>query len=175
MATGNDGKLAPELVHQLFKDHAGELRAFLVGLLRNHDLVDEVLQLTFSKALEAGGTSKEETRKGWLFRVAYHAAMELIRRNKIQKKSLNQLGQTTTFFSTDSPDQRLLDDENIEQIRLALTQLPESQQAVVKARIYENKTFNEIARDLDIPLGTVLTRMRLAIKTLSSRLDHPSE
>jgi|TARA_R110001592_G_scaffold22122_3_gene88471 RNA polymerase sigma-70 factor (ECF subfamily) len=175
LATGNDGKLAPELVHQLFEDHAGELRAFLLGVLRNHDLVDEVLQLTFSKALETGGTSKEETRKGWLFRVAYNEAMGLIRRNTIQRKSLNQLGQTTKFFSNDSPDQRLLDDENIEQIRLALTQLPESQQAVVKARIYENKTFNEIAQDLNIPLGTVLTRMRLAIKFLSSRLDHPSE
>lgn len=175
MATGNDGKLAPELVHQLFEDHAGELRAFLLGILRNQDLVDEVLQLTFSKALESGGTSKEETRKGWLFRVAYHAAMEQIRRNKIHRKSLNQLGQTTTFFSTDSPDQRLLNDEKIEQIRLALNLLPETQQAVVKARIYENKTFNEIAQDLEIPLGTVLTRMRLAIKSLSIRLDNPSE
>jgi len=175
LATGNDGKLAPELVHQLFEDHAGELRAFLLGVLRNHDLVDEVLQLTFSKALEAGGTSQEETRKGWLFRVAYHEAMGLIRRKKIQTKSLNQLGQTTKFFSTDSPDQRLLDDETIEQIRMSLNHLPENQQAVVKARIYENKTFNEIAQDLDIPLGTVLTRMRLAIKSLSSRLDNPSE
>ena len=109
-----------------------------------------------------------------MFRVAYNEAMGLIRWNTIQRKSLNQLGQTTKFFSNDSPDQRLLDDENIEQIRLALTQLPESQQAVVKARIYENKTFNEIAQDLDIPLGTVLTRMRLALKFLSSRLDHPS-
>jgi RNA polymerase sigma-70 factor (ECF subfamily) len=175
LATGNDGKLAPEIVHQLVETHAVELRAFLTGLLRNHDLVDEVFQLTFSKALQSGGQSKEETRKGWLFRVAYHESMALLRRNKIHKKSLNNLSHTTNAFWTETPEQGLLEDENREQIRQALSNLPENQQAIVIARIYQNKTFNEIAQEFGLPLGTVLTRMRLAIKTLSKQIDHPSE
>jgi len=175
LATGNDGKLDPEIVHQLFETHATDLRAFLTGLLRDHDLVDEILQLTFSKALQSGGHSKEETRKGWLFRVAYHEAMALIRQDKIHRKSLTNLCHTTSAYWTEAPDQRLLENENIEQIRLALNNLPENQQAVVIARIYQNKTFNEIAQEFGLPLGTVLTRMRLAIKTLSRQIDNPSE
>ncbi|QDT26589.1 RNA polymerase sigma factor [Gimesia panareensis] len=174
MATGNDGKLAPEIVHQLFETHAGELRAFLTGMLRDHDLADEAFQLTFSKALQSGGQSREETRKGWLFRVAYHEAMALIRRNKIHRKSLNDLCQMTSGSLNESPDQRLLDQEHQEQIRQALASLPENQRVVVIARIYENRTFKEISEELEIPLGTVLTRMRLAIKTLSRQLDPPS-
>lgn len=175
MTTGNDGKLDPEIVHQLFETYAMELRAFLTGLLRDHDVVDEVFQLTFSKALQSGGHSKEETRKGWLFRVAYHEAMALIRQNKIHRKSLNNLCHTTSVYWTEAPDRRLLENENSEQIRLALNNLPERQQAVVTARIYQNKTFNEIALELGLPLGTVLTRMRLAIKTLSRQLDNPAD
>lgn len=175
MATGNDGKLAPEIVHQLFETHATELRAFLTGLLRDHDLADEAFQLTFSKALQSGGKSREETRKGWLFRVAYHEAMMLIRRNKIHRKSLRDLSQTTRQFWNEAPDQRLLQDEHLEQIRQALESLPDKQRVIVAARIYENKTFKEIASDLELPLGTVLTRMRLAIKSLSGKLDHPSK
>ncbi|QDV16199.1 ECF RNA polymerase sigma factor SigR [Gimesia panareensis] len=174
MATGNDGKLAPEIVHQLFETHAGELRVFLTGMLRDHDLADEAFQLTFSKALQSGGQSREETRKGWLFRVAYHEAMALIRRNKIHRKSLNDLCQMTSGSLNESPDQRLLDQEHQEQIRQALASLPENQRVVVIARIYENRTFKEISEELEIPLGTVLTRMRLAIKTLSRQLDPPS-
>ena len=146
-----------------------------MGLLRNHDLVDDVFQLTFSKALQSGGQSKEETRKGWLFRVAYHESMALLRRNKIHKKSLNNLSQTANAFWTETPEQGLLENEHREQIRQALSNLPENQQTVVIARIYQNKTFNEIAQEFGLPLGTVLTRMRLAIKTLSKQIDNPSK
>lgn len=175
MATGNDGKLAPEIVHQLFETHAGELRAFLTGMLRDHDLADEAFQLTFSRALQSGGQSREETRKGWLFRVAYHEAMALIRRDKIHRKSLLDLCRITSVSSDERPEQRLLDKEHQEQIRQALQSLPDNQREVVMARIYENKTFKEISAALDVPLGTVLTRMRLAIKTLSRQLEPPSQ
>ena len=175
MATGNDGKLAPEIVHQLFETHAGELRAFLTGMLRDHDLADESFQLTFSKALQSGGHSREETRKGWLFRVAYHEAMALIRRDKIHRKSLNELYRMASPSSEERPEQRLLDHEHQEQIRQALQSLPDNQREIVIARIYENKTFKEISEALDVPLGTVLTRMRLAIKTLSRQLEAPSD
>ncbi len=175
MTTGHDGKLDPEIVHQLFETYVRELRAFLTGVLRDHDLVEDVIQLTFSKALQSGGQSKEETRKGWLFRVAYHEAMGLIRRNNIHKKSLTNLSQTTSTYWTETPEQQLLDRENIKEIRMALENLPENQQAVVIARIYEGKTYNEIAQELGLPLGTVLTRMRIAIKTLSKQIENPSE
>ncbi len=175
MATGNDGKLAPAIVHQLVESHSVELRAFLTGLLRDHDLVDEVFQLTFSKALQSGGQSNTETRKGWLFRVAYHEAMGLIRRNKIQKKAFNNICHTSSTFWTETPGRRLLENEHTEQIKQALNNLPENQRVVVIARIYEGKTFKEIAEVLELPLGTVLTRMRLAIKALSRQIENPAE
>lgn len=40
-------------------------------------------------------------------------------------------------------------------------------------RIYEEKSFAEIAEELSVPLGTVLTRMRLALKKLSRLMQKP--
>ena len=57
------------------------------------------------------------------------------------------------------------------QVQLALETLPAEQQQIVKLRIYDELTFAAIAEQLGLPLGTVLTRMRLALKKLNQRLD----
>ncbi|MCA9247413.1 MAG: hypothetical protein KDA42_09870, partial [Planctomycetales bacterium] len=49
-------------------------------------------------------------------------------------------------------------------------ELPSEQREVVRMRIYEEKKFAEIAAELELPLGTVLTRMRLALKKLEAAL-----
>ena len=53
-----------------------------------------------------------------------------------------------------------------ERIRAALTQLPEEQAEVVRLSFFEDKPHSEIARALDIPLGTVKSRLRLAMNRL---------
>ena len=60
--------------------------------------------------------------------------------------------------------------EELERVRTALVRLPPEQQLVVQLRLIENKTFNEIAQLLGLPLGTVLSRMRLAMEKLRSKL-----
>ena len=56
-------------------------------------------------------------------------------------------------------------------VRRALDALPEAQREVVQRRVYGNQTFAAIATELGCPLGTVLTRMRLALKALSHLLE----
>jgi RNA polymerase sigma-70 factor (ECF subfamily) len=56
--------------------------------------------------------------------------------------------------------------ETIAAVRQALGELPGEQRQVVWARMYEDKTFLQIAQESDLPLGTVLTRMRLALEKL---------
>ena len=51
-------------------------------------------------------------------------------------------------------------------VRKALGGLPEEQRRVVLARVYDDKTFAEIAGEFGLPLGTVLTRMRRALEKL---------
>jgi RNA polymerase sigma-70 factor (ECF subfamily) len=179
LTTADHGQIDPATVTALYERYADELRLFLTGVLRNADLAAEALQNTFAKTVESGHTAHEESFKGWLFQVAFHEALLLRRRGQIHDRSLRELARVdrsqTETAGFDCPDDRLIRSEMTEQIRQALAELPADQRQVVQMRIYEDKTFAAIARELSAPLGTVLTRMRLALKKLSRRLGSEHE
>lgn len=176
----SEDRLDPETIAALHGEHARELRAFLTGVLRNAALVDDALQATFTKAIEVGHTSHEETRKGWLFRVAFNEALQIKRRARIDQRSRERIAETTetehtrhtrhSREQTDQPMTELVRAEAIEFVRGALDTLPDGQREVVRKRIYEEKTFAVIAEEMGLPLGTVLTRMRTAMQKLAGRL-----
>ena len=162
-------------VSALHAEHARDLQGFLWSVLRDQDLAAEALQNTFQRLLEAGHTARSESIKGWLFKVAFHEAMLLKRRQATHERILKryQTGRETDATSA-SPPVRLVRNEDIEQLRAALTELPAEQRMVVERRIYQEQTFAVIAAELNLPLGTVLTRMRLAMEKLQRRLK-PTE
>ena len=166
-------RIDPAVVATLYVEYGEELKAFLVGLLRNGDLAGEALQATFTKAVEVGHTARQETIKGWLFRVAYNEAMAIRRRQKIHWKSIQKLAWSQTG-SVEAPEENVSRWETVSRVRAALDTLPANQQRVVRMRIYEEKTFAVIAEELDLPLGTVLTRMRLALQKLEKQFDQKS-
>jgi len=157
-------------VAALHNAHAEELLRYLIGLLRDPQLANDVLQMTFVKLVQRGGDTKEKSRKSWLFRVAHHEAMAIRRRDntgdRIIKK--NAWGKD---FSTQSADAPLVRFEEIEAVREAIETLPVEQQEVVRMRIYDELKFAEIAEKLEIPLGTALGRMRAALAKLKQALE----
>ena len=56
-------------------------------------------------------------------------------------------------------------------VRRAIDELPAAQREVLHLRIYDEKTFAQIAAELNIPLGTALARMRAALAKLRKRLS----
>jgi RNA polymerase sigma factor (sigma-70 family) len=161
------------------------LEAFLIGVLRDRHQASEVVQVVFRKALEfladleteedgeeSGTTdgllSKWQSPRGWLFRVGWNEAM-LVRRVQTRHQNLLQKAvwnRNLKQQEPQAPDSGLVLDETVEAVRKAIGELPENQQIVVRNRIYEDKTFAVIAEELCLPLGTVLTRMRLAMQKL---------
>jgi RNA polymerase sigma factor (sigma-70 family) len=168
-----DTRIDPALVAALFVQHAEELRRFLVGVLRNHEQANDVLQVTFAKAVEMGHTAHEPSLKAWLFRVGFNEAIAVRRRQAVQARANDELGARGPR-ETPGPDAQLLRLETVQQVRAALERLPVEQREVVRMRIYDEKKFATIAEELHLPLGTVLTRMQLALKKLKKILDGDS-
>ena len=166
--------LDPTIVAALYVEHCEELRRFLLGLLRDPQLTADVLQSTFVKMAQRGHQSKEESRKAWLFRVAYHEAMAVRRREGVGDKILRRVAWQSSRVAG-SADEPLIRLEAAESVRQALAELPPEQQQVVRMRIYEDKTFATIAQELKIPLGTALGRMRAALLKLKARLRRPAD
>lgn len=186
-ATGSEGDIPVHVraTEALYREHGSDLEAFLIGVLRDRHQASEVVQVVFRKALEflaeleteKNGAadellSKWQSPRGWLFRVGWNEAM-LVRRVQTRHQNLLQKAVWNRDLKqqeSTAPDSGLVQGETVEAVRKAIGELPENQQIVVRSRIYEDKTFAVIAEELGLPLGTVLTRMRLAMQKLERAL-----
>lgn len=172
--TAENGPLDDAIVTTLYREHSAELRRFLVAVLRDDQLASDVLQTAFAKLVEQGGGTQADKRKAWLFQVAYREALAVRRREGLGSRVLETAAWSRPALSP-AADEPLVRREVIERIRGALDELPPDQRCVVRMRIYEEKTFAEIARELKIPLGTALARMHAALHKLRKRLgENPS-
>lgn len=162
--------LDPATINELYQQHANELRRFLLGVLRDPQAAADAMQSALVKAVELGHTAADETRKAWLFRVAYHEALATRRRetttDRILQTAVWHVSTTERESAAESASRR----EQAAAVRAALARLPEQLQTVVRLRIHDNLTFAEIAARLEIPLGTALTRMRTALAKLKAVL-----
>ena len=165
--------LDPATINELYQQHAAELRRFLLGMLRDPQAADDAMQSALVKAVELGHTAADETRKAWLFRVAYHEALATRRREATTDSILQSAVWHVSTTERESAAELASRREQAAAVRAALARLPEQLQTVVHLRIHDNLTFAEIAARLEIPLGTALTRMRTALAKLRAVLtDH---
>jgi RNA polymerase sigma-70 factor (ECF subfamily) len=161
----HETQLDPAEIAELYLKYSDALSRFLRGVLRDPLLAHDVLQSTFTKLVELGHTTREGSRKAWLFQVAYREAMAVRRRQMTGQRVLQQVARTQPETCQTGED-ALIRGETIQRVRDALRDLPETQQQVVRMRVYEEKSFAQIARELGIPLGTALGRMRSALTKL---------
>jgi RNA polymerase sigma-70 factor (ECF subfamily) len=163
-------RLDTAVVAALFADYEQELLSFLQGVLRDRQAASDVLQTTFAKLTERGHEVRQESRKAWLFRVAFHEAMLLKRKAATGDRVLRQAAWTRPEAESGA-DERLIRSEAAERVRAALDELPAEQRRIVRMKIYEEKTFAVIAAELNIPLGTALARMRSGLEKLRRKLE----
>ena len=168
--SGSTRRLDADAVAALYRDHAEDLRCFLLGVLGNLDLANEVLQNTFAKTVEQGHTAAAETIKSWLYRVAFNEAMTLRRRQGVRTRAAKKLSEGPIPVG-DPPEELFSRGETVAEVRAAVKHLPQEQQKIIQLRMYEEKTFAAIATELKLPLGTVYARMQQALKTLKQKLS----
>jgi RNA polymerase sigma-70 factor (ECF subfamily) len=156
-------------IEALYAEFSTELRAFLRGVLRDADLAADALQMTFVKVLEAGHTADRATFKGWLFKVALNEALGL-RRKRQREDRLKHQPVWQTRDEEMSAEETAIRTESVEILRQVIRTLPDEQRQILELRLTEERTFADIAEELRLPLGTVLTRMRAAVKTLTQAL-----
>jgi len=182
-ANEDTAKVDSAMVAALYVEHAEELQRFLAGVLRDPQLAADALQAAFVKMVERGHNTQAESRKAWLFRVAYHEAIALRRKDAARDRATRKLEpliqngsaenhplNTSSYSASLSSLVRM---EEVEAVRAAIDKLPAPQREIVRLRMYEDKRFAEIAAQLNIPLGTALARMRAALEKLRIALhDH---
>lgn len=164
--------LNPAVASELFRAHHDQLKRFLMGILRDPQLAQDAMQSAMERLLERGHEARPEARKAWLFQVGLNEARQILRRQRVARRAVQALGWTIDDSDQHSrPDVVYSRSEQIEEVKRCVDRLSEDQKRIVRMRIYEEKTFAEIAAELQIPLGTALSRMRAALGQLRKSLD----
>jgi RNA polymerase sigma factor (sigma-70 family) len=146
--------------------------------------VEDLVQEIFTKAFTSLSTFKSEfSFSTWLYKIATNHCIDHIRKRKISTYSLDEeleLEEDTVHREipdwSKTPDYELLRKEKNEIIHQAINSLPEHYRKVIILRHFEDKSYEEIAKELKLPIGTVkihLFRAReLLYKKLKDKLRH---
>ena len=144
---------------------------------RGEDLTQDTFVRVFARRKDYRPEGKFST---WLWRIALNLCYdELRRRQRRQEFSLeDEIGESTAQLEgatapEPAPDRALAQHEQAELVRVALGRLPEAYRTVLVLRHYENLKFREIAEVLEVPEGTVKSRMAEALEQMS-RLLRPA-
>lgn len=154
-----------EALTALLTRYEGPLFHFLLGILRDHHLAEDVLQETFVRALERLEGVDPDHLRGWLFTVAYHQAM-LCKRKQKNRPAQTSAESVDAATPQPGPLQAAEMQDDLGRMRRLLNLLPAPQREVICQRVYQGKRFREIAADLNCPLNTTLARMHEGLKRL---------
>ncbi|WNR45429.1 RNA polymerase sigma factor [Paenibacillus roseipurpureus] len=179
--TNTDQELITRIVNKdadaltfLYDKYEKPIYAFAYRIVHDAMLAEEVVQELFLRIWNAAERFDFEHGKltSWMFTLTRNIAIDILR-----KKQNRTWGQTTESEqlnrmpdSSKSTEEVVLEDLRGEEIRKALHGLSPDQQQVVELIYYQGYTQQEVSDGQAIPLGTVKSRVRLALKQLRVRL-----
>ena len=151
----------------------------VLKLVRNVDDAEDLTIEAFSKAFKSLHRFKKDyTFSTWLFRIATNNAIDFIRKKKLRTVSIHNSytddnGDSVAMDIEDegnlTPQDSAIKQQRIELMRMFVDKLPAKYQRLVKLRYFQELSYEEIATELDAPLGTIkaqLHRSRELMKEL---------
>jgi RNA polymerase sigma factor (sigma-70 family) len=167
-------------ISEIVAEERSRLRNFIRKRVPNEADAEDILQDVFSKLVEANRLLMPiEHITGWLFRVARNRIIDLFREKKPGSFSdaagADEDDELLPFEdllpSPDAgPEALYLRNVLLDELELALEELPEEQRAVFVAHELQGRSFKEIAAATGVRVNTLLSRKRYAVLQLRQRL-----
>ena len=159
---------------QLVRKYQDRLFNGMVQILRNEAEAEDTVQEAFILALTRLNTFRGKSGFfTWLYRIAYNVAVTRIRRRKPAVSIENPSEDFQLQLPDDQlmPDAGLLQRERASQLMQALDRLSEEHRSILVLREMEEMDYAEIAQVLDLPIGTVRSRLHRARLQLKELLE----
>ncbi|MGZ9222986.1 MAG: RNA polymerase sigma factor [Anaerolineales bacterium] len=170
-----------EALDQLYERYHRLVFSLAFAMVNDRATAEEITLDVFMRVWQKAGTYRADQAKvsTWLTHIARHHAIDVLRRRAAR---LDQYAvQWEEMISSDSPQQDPQESAELslrrERVHAALAQLPPDQKQAILLAYFGGLTQSQIAEALKQPLGTVKTRVRLAMQKLHDFLrdEHKGE
>jgi len=152
----------------LYQNYSDSLYGVILKVTNNEELAQDALQETFVKVWK--NSKKYDSKKAklftWLYRIAKNTAIDKLRsfNNRFEKEV--QIDKSNVYIlPTSNLNQDVLD------LREHVSRLEDKYQIVLKALFFEGMTQQEASEELDIPLGTIKSRLKIGLRELKKVYD----
>ncbi len=172
---------------ELVRRYQRPVFSLIYRMVRNRELAEDLSQDTFVKVLNALATYRPEFKfSSWVFKIANNVAIDQLRRRELDTLSLEGSPHATTPDAIEattlefgSGGESALDEvanrELGSEIEQAIARLRPEYRSCILLRHVEDRSYEEIAEILDLPLGTVKTYIHRARHELRAMLEHLKE
>lgn len=157
-------------------EHMAALRRYALVLTRNRDEAEDLVQECLARAISAAGTYRPGSdMRAWLFRILHNVHVSAMRRRRVREAFQAESGAGTgPDAHEDAAQHRRLE---VRDVLAALALLPDEQREAVTLIAIDEVKYEEAARILGVPVGTLMSRLgrgRAALRELLNR-RHPDE
>jgi RNA polymerase sigma-70 factor, ECF subfamily len=144
------------------------LRRYARSLLRDRSAADDLVQDCLERAVSNWTQRKDTDPRAWIFTILHNLAMTRLRRSTTRPRHIAiEDAQEDIFAQPPSQEDGL----RYRELLAALDRLPEEQKSVLLLATVEGLSYAETASVLDIPLGTVMSRLSRARERLLKEMN----
>lgn len=157
---------------RLFDEYGPRVRSYMLQQGADADLAEDLTQETLATVWHKAAlySSEKGAVSTWIFTIARNLRVDRLRRQRPWQELTDQIAASIPSDQP-LPDAQLDEQQRVAKVRAVLSSLPQEQVDVVRLAFMEGLPHGEIAARLDLPLGTVKSRIRLAYAKLRSALE----
>ncbi len=152
-----------DLQRELLLAELGGLRGFCYSLTGNHADADDLLQITVERVLEKGMPADAHAVK-WAYRVCKNAWIDEIRSRSVRQKHPQLVEESSEVAR--SAEHMAGAEQELNAVAVALDKLPDEQRLALSLVAIDGKTYAEAAEILEVPIGTIMSRVARARRQL---------
>ena len=156
----------------------------MLKMVKNTDDADDLTIEAFGKAFNRlEQYSPSFAFSTWLFKIASNNSIDFIRKKRIQVTSMdsgfsNSDGESIQIDARSTglnPEETIMQGQRIDHMRLLVSKLKPKYSELVEKRYFEEMSYEEIAEEMNLPLGTVKAQLFRARDFLASMIDKTKE
>lgn len=167
-----DAPLDP-LIRQRIVAFVPRLQRFCRGLAGSHDAGDDLLQATVERALSRIGQWQPGTNlESWMFRIARNLQINAYRASIVRGHSVDI--EAADEVRAGDLDLELEQRSELAAIERAMASIPLEQREVLTAVVLDGCSYAEAAELLEIPVGTVMSRLARARSAIRAKIERPA-